>query len=86
MGVAELMGWLAFGLNVWGNLALANLSTSGWIIRLTSNAAWLVYSAYVGAWPLFGNHAVFTLINIHGWRKWSAGQTVAVEPAPEVAS
>lgn len=67
----DLFGWAAFGLNVWGNLALTSLSVKGWVIRLVSNAAWLIYSAYTGAWPLFWNHAVFTVINIVGWHKWS---------------
>lgn len=69
INIPELLGWLAFILNVWGNLALTNMSNKGWIIRLVSNAAWLVYSGYMGAWPLFGNHAVFTIIDILGWRK-----------------
>jgi hypothetical protein len=65
------LGWFAFALNVWGNLALANKSTAGWIVRLASNAAWLIYSAFVFAWPLFINHATFVIINVHGWRKWA---------------
>lgn len=78
LSLAEAMGWAAFLLNVWGNLALSNLSARGWIIRLVSNAAWLIYSGYTGAWPLFGNHAVFTLINIHGWVKWNKSQSAAM--------
>lgn len=77
--LAEFMGWMAFLLNVWGNLALTNMSSRGWIIRLTSNAAWLIYSGYVGAWPLFGNHAVFTIINLIGWWKWRKAAAQAQE-------
>lgn len=68
--VAEALGWLALALNLWGNLALANKSTRGWLVRLGSNAAWLVYSFFVFAWPLFVNHAAFAAVNVHGWRKW----------------
>lgn len=83
MELAEAMGWVAFGLNVWGNLALTNLSVRGWVIRLVSNAAWLIYSGYVGAWPLFGNHAVFALINVYGWVKWEKQRApLASEPKP----
>jgi hypothetical protein len=72
--LVEIVGWAAFILNVWGNLALTNLSVRGWIIRLASNGTWLLYSASVGAWPLFGNHAVFTLINVFGYLKWQKAQ------------
>jgi hypothetical protein len=76
--IADAIGWLAFILNVWGNLSLTKLSAKGWIIRLASNGMWLIYSAGVGAWPLFGNHAVFTLINIYGyWSWWQA----SIEPS-----
>lgn len=68
--LVEVLGWLAFGLNVWGNLAIGNRSAKGFIVRLACNATWLVYSAATGAWPLFGNHAVFAAINIHCYRKW----------------
>lgn len=74
MPIVEIVGWVAFLLNVWGNLALTNYSKSGWMIRLASNATWLMYSGCVGAWPLFGNHAVFTVINIHGFLKWRREQ------------
>lgn len=68
--IAEILGWAAFLLNVWGNLAIGNNSAKGWIIRLVSNVAWLLYSGSVGAWPLFGNHLVFAGINIWGFMKW----------------
>lgn len=69
--VVEMIGWLALALNLWGNLALTSMSRSGWLIRLGSNAAWIVYSPGVGAWPLFANHLTFAVVNVVGWVRWS---------------
>ncbi len=69
--VAEILGWAAFALNVWGNLALTQKSIKGWVIRLIANAAWLIYSGFVFAWPLFVNHVAFVVINIVGWVRWA---------------
>lgn len=70
MIVFDAIGWIAFALNVWGNLALTRQSNRGHIIRLGSNACWLVYAPYTGAWALFGNHATFACINVIGWYRW----------------
>src|SRR5687767_5480804 len=67
----QALGWVALALNVWGNLELTGKSTRGWIVRLACNACWLPYSAVTGAWALLANHALFALINVYGWRKWS---------------
>lgn len=67
----ELFGWLAFAVNVWGNLALTSLSVRGWVIRLVANALWLVYAARVGATALLANHVLFAVINLYGWWRWS---------------
>lgn len=66
----QLIGVLAFALNVWGNLALTKQSNRGHVIRLASNACWLVYSPLVGAWALMLNHATFAGINVLGWHRW----------------
>jgi hypothetical protein len=42
----------------------------GHVIRLASNACWLVYSPLVGAYALFLNHAVFAGINVLGFYRW----------------
>lgn len=66
----DALGWLAFALNVWGNLALTQKGASGWIIRLMCNICWLPYSVHTQAWALLGNHLLFMAINIYGWVKW----------------
>lgn len=66
----QAIGAVAFILNVWGNLSLTKVSNKGHIIRLGSNAAWLIYSPLVGAWALFLNHTVFAGINILGYKRW----------------
>jgi len=64
------IGAVAFALNVWGNLELTKQTNRGHVIRLCSNACWLVYSPLVGAWALMANHAVFAGINVLGFYRW----------------
>lgn len=66
----QLLGLVAFALNVWGNLLLTTASNRGHIIRLCSNAVWIVYSPLVGAWALLLNHMTFAGINVLGYRRW----------------
>ena len=68
--LAQIIGWIAFGLNVWGNLELTRVGNRGHIIRLCSNACWLIYSPFVGAWALFVNHLTFAFINCLGYYRW----------------
>lgn len=70
MSPMEFVGWVAFALNVWGNLALTKVSNRGHVIRLCSNACWLVYAPYTGAWALFANHFTFAGINMLGCYRW----------------
>lgn len=67
---SQAIGLVAFILNVWGNLELTKVGNRGHIIRLCSNACWLLYSPLVGAWALMLNHAVFAGINILGYTRW----------------
>lgn len=66
----QAVGVVAFALNVWGNLELTKVGNRGHIIRLCSNAAWLIYSPLVGAWALFLNHMTFAGINVLGYKRW----------------
>ena len=66
----QAVGVVAFALNVWGNLELTKQGNRGHIIRLMSNACWLVYSPLVGAWALMANHATFAAINVLGFHRW----------------
>jgi len=66
----QAIGAVAFALNVWGNLELTKQTNRGHIIRLCSNACWLVYSPLVGAWALMANHATFAAINVLGFHRW----------------
>lgn len=67
---SQAVGVLAFVLNVWGNLELTKVGNRGHIIRLCSNACWLVYSPLVGAWALMLNHMTFAGINVLGFVRW----------------
>ena len=73
----QALGWLAFALNVWGNLELTGKTRRGWLVRLVCNACWMPYSIMTDAWPLLANHLLFALINVHGWRKWSLHERTA---------
>ncbi len=66
----QIIGAIAFALNVWGNLELTKVGNRGHIIRLCSNACWLAYSPLVGAWALLANHATFAGINVLGFVRW----------------
>ena len=68
--VWQILGWVAFALNVWGNLALTTKGLRGWIIRIFSNACWMPYGLATGAWALTANHLLFAGINVYGWVKW----------------
>jgi len=68
--VKQGIGVIAFILNVWGNLELTKQTNRGHIIRLCSNACWLIYSPLVGAWALMANHATFAAINLLGFHRW----------------
>jgi thiosulfate reductase cytochrome b subunit len=68
---AEWVGAAATITNIWGNLALANLRSRGWMIRLLTNVLFIVYSAHIwGGWPMMANHVTFFVINIVGWNRW----------------
>ena len=78
----QAIGGLAFILNVWGSLELTKQTNRGHVIRLCSNACWLVYSPLVGAWALFLNHGTFAAINVLGFYRW---KKIEQERAPELA-
>ncbi len=63
-------GWVAFALNVWGNVELGTKSIRGWLIRIVCNVCWLPYGLATGALAITANHALFALINVWGWRRW----------------
>ena len=75
----QAIGALAFVLNVVGNLELTKQSNRGHVIRLASNACWLLYSPLVGAWALFANHATFAAINVLGFYRWKKLETKELE-------
>jgi len=68
--VDQAIGFLAFALNVWGNLELTKVGNRGHIIRLAANAVWIVYSLTCGAWALTANHITFAAINVLGYTRW----------------
>ena len=69
--VMESLGWIAFALNVWGNLALTEKGVRGWLIRIASNLVWMPYGIWTHAWALSANHLLFLGINVYGWVKWN---------------
>lgn len=68
--IDQSIGFLAFALNVWGNLELTKVGNRGHIIRLVANAVWIAYSITCGAWALTANHIVFAGINVLGYTRW----------------
>lgn len=65
------IGYVAFVLNVAGNLMLARLNIWGWGVRLLTNVAWIAYAVQIpGGGPMWLNHIVFFGINIYGFWHW----------------
>lgn len=78
--VWSALGWLAAGLNVWGNLALTTKGLRGWIIRIACNLCWMPYGIYTKAWALLANHLLFVAINAYGYWKWRRDEQLAFVP------
>ncbi len=78
--VWSALGWVAAGLNVWGNLALTTKGVRGWIIRIACNLCWMPYGVYTAAWALCANHLLFIAINSYGWWKWTADERRVLTP------
>lgn len=66
----EIVGLLAFALNVAGNLLLTNKKVGGWWIRIGSNVAQLAYAVLIVSPSLILNAATFAGINVFGIVKW----------------
>lgn len=66
----DALGWFGAMTNVWANISLVRKSSSGWALRLVSNAAWILYSIHELTPPLLANHVTFAAINVWGWHKW----------------
>jgi hypothetical protein len=74
----QVIGAVAFALNVWGNLELTKQTNRGHIIRRTGDTSsgcpptsfWIIYSPLIGAWALLLNHITFGGINILGFIRW----------------
>lgn len=74
--MVEAVGYLAFALNVGGNLLLARRNIWGWVVRLATNVAWIFYAAQVpGGGPMWVNHLVFLGVNLYGFVLWRADRT-----------
>ncbi len=73
----EAIGYLAFVMNVAGNLLLARKNAWGWLVRLATNVAWIAYAVQVpGGAPMWANHGTFLAINIYGWLEWRKNRTL----------
>jgi nicotinamide riboside transporter PnuC len=69
--VIIVIGYLAFALNVIGNVLLAHKNILGWAVRLVTNVAWIVYAWQIeDGGPVVFNHAAFVLINLYGMVQW----------------
>jgi len=68
--IGQGVGFLAFVLNVWGNLELTKVGNRGHLIRLVANGVWIAYSITCGAWALTANHITFAFINVLGYTRW----------------
>jgi len=68
-----IIGYVAFALNVAGNLLLAHKNTLGWGVRLLTNIVWIVYAMQVeNGLPMVINHLTFLGINAYGLWSWKS--------------
>ncbi|KKM72272.1 hypothetical protein LCGC14_1422200 [marine sediment metagenome] len=67
----EIVGFLAFALNVFGNLLLAWKRIEGWIVRIASIVLWGIYAYQIWSPSMIANAMTFFCINLYGWRKWA---------------
>lgn len=66
----EVVGFFAFGLNVWGNWLMTKKNARGWWIRIACNLVQLIYAVLIWS-PSFAVSAlVFMGINIRGIVEW----------------
>lgn len=66
----ELVGFLAFGLNLAGNEMLTLKNRRGWHVRIWSNAAQFAYALLVWSPYLLVNAVTFGIQNLHGFARW----------------
>lgn len=71
MNTIEIVGFLAFVLNVVGNLLLARKSIHGWVVRLASIILWGIYALEITSLAMIANSITFFGINVYGWWNWS---------------
>ena len=69
--LVEAVGFLAFVLNVAGNVMLAWKNKIGWLVRIASIIAWGVYAVNIVSWPMMANAVTFFGINCVGFYRWS---------------
>jgi hypothetical protein len=66
----NIIGFIAFILNVWGNLSLTAKRRDGWYVRIISIILWGVYAYNTASLPMIANSITFLCINIYGLHKW----------------
>jgi hypothetical protein len=68
--MVETVGFIAFTMNVIGNLMLTKKIIHGWTVCMVSIGLWGMYSLGISSMPMILNSAVFMGINYHGLRSW----------------
>ena len=64
------LGWLGTGLVLVGYYLNANKYVSSWIIWFSGNTCVLIYSFYIGAFPMVVLNIFLLCMNVYGWVKW----------------
>lgn len=71
MSGVEVLGYVATASNVAGNLMLAKMGISGWVVRIATNLLYIAYALQVSdGMPVVANHILFLGINVYGWHIW----------------
>ena len=64
------LGWVGTGLVLVGYYLNANKYVSSWITWFSGNTCILIYSCYLGAWPMVVLNAFLLCMNVYGYIKW----------------
>jgi len=66
-----IWGLILDGVGLGGSYLLSNKWKAGWIVSLVAQVLWSVYAVETKQWGFFPGILTQTVINIHGYRRWS---------------
>lgn len=69
--ILSVLPYAAFSTAVVGMALNARQNKFCWYFSFSSAVAWIIHTWYIREWMLSLNQAVYAMLYIYGWRKWS---------------